>query len=1114
MDNPTPIVVFDRYEVIRRIATGGMGDIFLARQRGVAGFSRLVILKTLLPELADDAAMVEQFLDEARVASALNHPNIVGIYEAGVWQGVHFIAMEHVRGESLSKLLQEAQRHRLSVPWAVAVQVVRDVALGLDHAHHATSQDGVPLNIVHRDVTPQNIMLRVDGVVKVVDFGIAKASGNLHKTQRGQVKGKLQFMAPEVMRGEVFDHRADQFALGAVLYELTVGRRLFDAKSPAAIFRQVLSGDVARPGDVVDGYPLHLERVVLRMLHDDASQRFGRLLDVAAALSAWLDHNNIPADFVRLYSERVLAERVNQSLLDLTPQPTVIHGLHAEDGAQCPSCGAVALVASAQFCSRCGAALHLPERMAAFADGVETAPLAKADIQRALHAPTTATPATAWAVPPPSEPVATGSRDPFFVPPTTGVTSSPSVRDIFGDGVVPHSAEGAMSDADERRAPSHVRTHLLEGRAEERERVAARLADPSAGRGTMFVGDEGAGKTALLHHTASAAQGMGYLSLFAVSRSPHMPTHLDVVRQMLGQAARRFRLRGSAPLSGLLQRLPLEPCSRRRVLHMLFGETLPSHYSQDPQANVQAVADVFRAMAQARPLCLVVDGWTATDALSQEVLQALVRDEEDTHVVVFSSTTTAAHVRGFVAVEMQPLADGTLQRWLRRRVKGSLPFAAVRALCAASSGNPGLCEAHLQALVSAEELTQVHGAWRSTPELALDNKATLTTLMEARARALSAPAQAFLAAAHVEGFAFVPTFVAEVLQGRASSYNAALQEIVDAGFVARHAWDEERYTFTSQASFAAVHDVLVMQRREALLALQQHLHRVEAPTLSQTLLTFYVDDELGDVDVDTVAPVVDELMRHGNRQQAMRLSLQALDLMQRRLRQRGPEATLSPSHLRLVMQTAERFGALASAEVLQRLLRVAPLLSPSSTQAERAGLQHVIGARFLAEGDLEAAQAWLERALHNLSETSSTRTPSVLADLALVMQRRGAFSDAHAQLLVALETATESGAEPGFLWQRYLQLADLLQRHQREEALHALVAALAHANASDDGRGERIVTVALARLFVAQGQLALARDHLQKAQRIAEHQGEAHRARLLAAQQQKLGASQQATADS
>jgi len=314
-------LIFGKYELIRRIAIGGMGEVFLARQTGVAGFDRLVILKSLLPELAEQADFVDQFLDEARVAATLNHPNIVAIYEVGLWNGLYFIAMEHIHGDDLARLQKAAAKAKMGVPFQVSARIIQDAALGLDHAHFATDMQKNPLHIVHRDISPQNIMVRGDGVTKVVDFGIAKAANRSTRTATGMLKGKLQYMPPEQVRGESVDGRSDQFALGAVLWEMCTGRRLFKGENELMTLEKVLKAPVPLPSDLVDGFPRELEAVIMRMLSRDPGRRYARCKDAAAELRAYLDSCSRTvgeaqvADFVT----GVLGEELNDRTTDLTP---------------------------------------------------------------------------------------------------------------------------------------------------------------------------------------------------------------------------------------------------------------------------------------------------------------------------------------------------------------------------------------------------------------------------------------------------------------------------------------------------------------------------------------------------------------------------------------------------------------------------------------------------------------------------------------------------------------------------------------------------------------------------------------------------------------------------
>jgi serine/threonine protein kinase len=277
--------VFGKYDIQKRLAIGGMGEVFYAVQKGVPGFERPVILKSLLPELAAQPDFVEQFLDEARVAATLNHPNVVSIYEVGHWNDAYFIAMEYIRGRNLSQLLRKAQEHQETVPATVAARIVRDAALGLDHAHRAVDQNGAPLSIVHRDVSPQNIMVRDDGVTKVVDFGIARAANRASaRTATGALKGKVAYMAPEQILGQDQSPLIDQFALGIVFWEVLAGKRLFKADNDLAIANRVIEDILVRPSTVAPDVPPALEAITMRMLDRKPAGRFQNCAQVATAI--------------------------------------------------------------------------------------------------------------------------------------------------------------------------------------------------------------------------------------------------------------------------------------------------------------------------------------------------------------------------------------------------------------------------------------------------------------------------------------------------------------------------------------------------------------------------------------------------------------------------------------------------------------------------------------------------------------------------------------------------------------------------------------------------------------------------------------------------------------
>src|SRR5512139_2277258 len=232
--------IFGRYQLLELIARGGMAEVHKAKSHGVEGFEKVLVIKSILPELSRDAEFVEMFVKEAKIAVSLSHPNIVQVFDLGRADDRYFIAMEYVAGTDLSTLLRRAARHELPLAPALSVFIASEVAQALDYAHRRRDQDLQPMSLVHRDVSPQNILLGFEGAVKLTDFGIAKARHKVEEnTQAGVLKGKYAYMAPEQARGEPVDARADLYALGIVLYECLSGTHPFLTPSSYETLRNV-----------------------------------------------------------------------------------------------------------------------------------------------------------------------------------------------------------------------------------------------------------------------------------------------------------------------------------------------------------------------------------------------------------------------------------------------------------------------------------------------------------------------------------------------------------------------------------------------------------------------------------------------------------------------------------------------------------------------------------------------------------------------------------------------------------------------------------------------------------------------------------------------------------
>jgi tRNA A-37 threonylcarbamoyl transferase component Bud32 len=277
-----------RFEVLRPLATGGMGELYLARARGIEGFERLVVLKRLKADAADNEQSIKSFLDEVRVLASVQHSNIVHIYDVGTSKdGGYYYTMEFLVGQDLRKLLIRSRQQQRPLPLANAVYIASHVLAGLHHVHDRKASDGSPLNIIHRDVSPANIFLTYEGDVKLIDFGIAKTAKQTTQTENGVVKGKFRYMSPEQCRTDPLDRRSDVFALGVVLWEATTGRSLYKADDDIKTLFSIVERDAPAPSTVVADYPPGLEAIVMKALSRDPDTRWQTAREMQAALETF-----------------------------------------------------------------------------------------------------------------------------------------------------------------------------------------------------------------------------------------------------------------------------------------------------------------------------------------------------------------------------------------------------------------------------------------------------------------------------------------------------------------------------------------------------------------------------------------------------------------------------------------------------------------------------------------------------------------------------------------------------------------------------------------------------------------------------------------------------------
>lgn len=277
--------VFGRYRLLELLGIGGMAEVFLAKLEGPEGFERRLAIKRILPSYSRNDAFVQMFIDEARLVGHFSHPNIVQIHDFGKIEGSYYISMEFVEGIAIADILSRYKAANMHVPLEVLLEVGIQACRGIDYAHRETDDLGRPLGIIHRDLTPHNILISKKGLVKITDFGIAKASMNTHMTQAGMIKGKVPYMSPEQAMGLPLTHVSDIFSIGIVLYEMCTLRRLFEGESDFAILRKVQEAKIPSIQSQNPTMPAELERIVMRALARDRLERYQWASELEADLT-------------------------------------------------------------------------------------------------------------------------------------------------------------------------------------------------------------------------------------------------------------------------------------------------------------------------------------------------------------------------------------------------------------------------------------------------------------------------------------------------------------------------------------------------------------------------------------------------------------------------------------------------------------------------------------------------------------------------------------------------------------------------------------------------------------------------------------------------------------
>jgi len=295
-DHVTAGTQFGQYLLQEHIATGGMAEVYRARMMGMEGFQKTVAIKRILPHLTDNDEFVTMFIDEAKLAAQLNHNNIIHIYDLGKIDRSYYIAMEYIEGRDLRSILQHCRERKLTLPVPLSLYITTLLASALDYAHRKRDFENRELGLVHRDVSPQNVLIANEGTIKLCDFGIAKAASKASHTRAGALKGKLQYMSPEQAWGKDIDHRSDIFSLGLVLYEMLTGEKVFAGDSELSILEQVRNPKLAAPGQHQPGISADIDRIVMRALEPDRDRRYQSARDLQRDLELVLRRNGWAPD--------------------------------------------------------------------------------------------------------------------------------------------------------------------------------------------------------------------------------------------------------------------------------------------------------------------------------------------------------------------------------------------------------------------------------------------------------------------------------------------------------------------------------------------------------------------------------------------------------------------------------------------------------------------------------------------------------------------------------------------------------------------------------------------------------------------------------------------------
>lgn len=325
---------FGRYTLLGHIADGGMASVYLAQLRGDHRFAKWVALKVVHAKHAGDERFEKMFLTEARIVARIDHPNVGQVFDCGSVDGTCYLAMEYLSGQTLQKVFTEASAHNITFPLPIAARIVANIAMALHAAHELRNDAGEPAAVVHRDVSPHNIFVLYNGATKLMDFGIASSLDRYDEEKTGidELKGKLSYMSPEQMCRQPIDRRSDIFSLGIVLWEITCGMRLFKRNSEGETAIAILSEPIAAPSSVTDGYPVELERIVMRALERDVDKRYANASELAADLEEYIAGTGRPTGVpqVEAFMQSVFPTAIEEHSTTLRKAASLLKGVDTD----------------------------------------------------------------------------------------------------------------------------------------------------------------------------------------------------------------------------------------------------------------------------------------------------------------------------------------------------------------------------------------------------------------------------------------------------------------------------------------------------------------------------------------------------------------------------------------------------------------------------------------------------------------------------------------------------------------------------------------------------------------------------------------------------------------